>query len=1142
MRSGCADATGTRLHKRAAYYSTLLAIAVVGIGKPSAADDGAIDFDIPAQSLSGALLQFARQARVSIGFTEELTENKMSDGLVGRWQTRAALERLLESTDLTYSMIGDSVVRVVARDPASSTRLAETPPTDASGIADPGEGEAAASPALADDIGVLRTAAIQPTPIEEIVTVGSRIHNARIAGLLPVTIMGSRHIGSIGATSADDLFRSLPSSGNVGFTGIDNYFYGVNDARGDVSSTNLRSLGSGNTLMLLNGRRMVLHPGFQAEGNALVTTVNGNSLSVPAIQRIEVLRDGASSLYGSDAVGGVINTILKDHVEGFEIGVQYGAAEQSQLEDTIIDLQAGWAIGERQRISLFGSYFHRNGLPAEDRRFSRSSDLRPLFENTPFAGDNDLMNTAASSAWGQFKLPGPVRMNGELITTDTGLFHLQPSAFGDCEASLTNQVCIDAGRIDESLRSDNNRYRYVLPDTERRNLFLLFDREISENAEIYSELSWYGARSRHTREPANPLSSHPITIPAHNYWNPFGPLTFADGRPNPNRLPGIDAPPEGMDILINTRVQGSFYRVVDAGPRQVEVENETRRFLLGTRGSAGRWYWDSAFLYADAETEDVTKNRISSTLFQEALTSQYADAYNPFNGGDPATPGHGDATPNPAEVINRFLIDVYRRNESSLGLWDAQLSNASALDLPAGPIGVALGVEVRRERFDEDRDPRLDGTIGFTDSISGATYGSDVMQSSATPDSSGSREVRSAFAELALPLISPDMEIPFARNLHVQMALRHEHFSDVGETLKPRIAMAWQIIPSLTLRASYAEGFRAPNLPQVNAGAVPRIQVVRDWYRCQALVNTGRIESLGACFLEASRAVEVVTSGSDSLVPEESENRSIGLIWQPKAVDNLTLTIDHWNIEQDGIVGLFGAANHVALDHANRIGGGSNPVVVRADLQPEDIDLFANSGLPPAGLLTQIQDSYVNLDGRITRGVDFSALYELNTDRAGDWHFSLEATHLLAARQKIPTPGVPIAELAEPAIPVVGAGDLIERNGRPRWRASGLVGWQSGNWSAGFRADYIGSTLDTSAIQDQTNRFLNVDDWTTADLHVDYRFASDDRIGTRIRIGARNMFDRDPPLADENLGYFAGLHNGLGRYWYLSLSTGLGTP
>ena len=154
--------------------------------------------------------------------------------------------------------------------------------------------------------------------------------------------------------------------------------------------------------------------------------------------------------------------------------------------------------------------------------------------------------------------------------------------------------------------------------------------------------------------------------------------------------------------------------------------------------------------------------------------------------------------------------------------------------------------------------------------------------------------------------------------------------------------------------------------------------------------------------------------------------------------------------------------------------------------------------------------------------------------------FSLEATRLLEARQKIPATGTPIADLAEPAIPVVGAGNLMERDGRPRWRASGTVNWQSGNWSAGFRADYIGSVLDTSAIQDQTDRFLRVDDWTTANLHVDYRFVNNDRGGTRVRVGARNVFDSDPPLADEALGYFAGLHNGLGRYWYVSLTAGLG--
>src|SRR5690606_30604978 len=124
-------------------------------------------------------------------------------------------------------------------------------------------------------------------------------------------------------------------------------------------------------------------------------------------------------------------------------------------------------------------------------------------------------------------------------------------------------------------------------------------------------------------------SSAPVTVPADNYWNPFGPVTFADGRPNPNRLPGLNIPAEGLDLDLD------LYRLIDAGPRLITVENTSYRALAGLRGQWGEWDWETALLYSEAETDDTTHNRVSSTLFQQALMRDTPDAYNPFNGGDP---------------------------------------------------------------------------------------------------------------------------------------------------------------------------------------------------------------------------------------------------------------------------------------------------------------------------------------------------------------------------------------------------------------------------------------------------------------------------------------------------------------------------
>ncbi len=171
--------------------------------------------------------------------------------------------------------------------------------------------------------------------IEKISIVGSNIKINRDTGALPVTTVTEDDILNSGALSGDELLAEIPQVGDVGFNEA-RAGAGVNDARGDVSSINLRGAGSGNTLTLLNGRRLVLHPGTQSENRVPITTVNSNTLPVKGLKRVEVLRDGAGAVYGSDAVAGVVNYVLKDDYEGSEFSIRYGEAEGTSRNDLTI--------------------------------------------------------------------------------------------------------------------------------------------------------------------------------------------------------------------------------------------------------------------------------------------------------------------------------------------------------------------------------------------------------------------------------------------------------------------------------------------------------------------------------------------------------------------------------------------------------------------------------------------------------------------------------------------------------------------------------------------------------------------------------------------------------------------------------------
>ncbi|KAB2853392.1 MAG: TonB-dependent receptor plug domain-containing protein, partial [Sphingopyxis terrae] len=479
---------------------------------------------------------------------------------------------------------------------------------------------------------------------EAIVVTGSQIKGADVAGALPLTLLNEQDIDAIAATSGDDLFRAIPQAGDVAFNESRDAG-GINDARGDVASINLRALGTGNTLVLLNGRRMVLHPGTQSENLVPVQSVNTNTIPVTGVRRVEVLLDGAAAIYGSDAVAGVINTVLKDNFKGLRVTGEYSLTDDSDQREYELSFEAGHTFNDgRTNISLFGSFNHRDPLYARERYNSRSSDLRPLLVGTAFEGDTDFRNTSVDTIWGEFQrltnsyAPSTTtaRIDGVALTT-SGIFHVQPDTNDGCIAPTQYAgTCWDNSSLstvssDENLRYDTNYLRTILGRDNRFNLFGFLNHEFDSGLEFYAEAGWYHSDYRAYRDTETNLSSQRLIIPANGYWNPFGPVG------SPNRIPGLTGVSDaGVPIeLID-------YRPVDAGPTIVNVKNDTTRFLGGLRGKLLGFDFDTAALYSRARTKD-SMHTISMTLFEEALSRTDATAYNPFNGGDPLNPGTLDS-------------------------------------------------------------------------------------------------------------------------------------------------------------------------------------------------------------------------------------------------------------------------------------------------------------------------------------------------------------------------------------------------------------------------------------------------------------------------------------------------------------------
>lgn len=973
--------------------------------------------------------------------------------------------------------------------------------------------------------------------LDSMVVVGSHIRGAATTDALPVVVFGADEIDAAGAVSGDELMRSIPQMGDVLFDSSNNP-QTSNAARGDVNSVNLRSLGVGNTLVLLNGRRLVQHPtsqGTSDTGTVPVQSFNSNSIPVAGLDRMEVLLDGAAAIYGADAVAGVVNTVLQSEFDGLTLGARYGVAEGTGMDELEFNVFTGKSF-DRGNVSLFFNYVDRSALWAEDQDFTYSDDLRPLFSEYPdFAGVTALDGRSSHTPWARLSVGSRpvIQSNGVNITNAAGAFRVQPEEFG-CGIQFGDGLCLASGNHafntnNRDMRYDTRHQTTVRPSVERINTYATGRFELTENVEVFGEAGLYRAVSEAMQPPVVNLNE--IWIPASNYWNPFGPVTFADGTVNPNRLPGLaGVPDEGLPVRMNN------YRYVDVGFQRVRVENYQARLLAGLRGSWRGFEWETAITYSEAEAEDRSPN-INMTALQQQLGLSTPDAYNPFSGGCAETPSWGDCSPSSPAATDAIVFDLLRESRTTLSMADFRMNRGDLFALPAGEVGIAFGLEARRETQRDNRDENLDGTITFTDAVTGETNLSNVAAVSPNPDTRGSRNVGSAYVELAVPLVSPDMQVPLIHNLNVQLAGRYEHYSDFGSVASPKIALAWDLVDGVRLRGSYSEGFRAPNLEQTHATQYARLAGGMDYVRCEAELRAGRLDSMAACGQNTSGA-SLLVAGNPDLEPEESTNTSFGIVLQPLFIPErfgqFTFTADRWRIQQEQIVGLLGAQTALIVDYLDRVDGGANPLVTRADPTQEDIDQFAGTGIDPVGQVLAISDRFINLQPQTAGGLDFAVNWSLRRTRFGNFNVNLNATRLLEFTRD---PGDIInglyaardAGVIAPLTPLPDPSQLIGQNGRPEWRATGSFTWSSNAWRAGLSARYM-SSFEQPGLLGMSGEPWVVDSRVTFNSYGEYRFMD----GTAVRVGVRDLTDEGPSLADN--GYRGSVHSPWGRYWYVSLS------
>jgi iron complex outermembrane recepter protein len=947
---------------------------------------------------------------------------------------------------------------------------------------------------------------VNEEPMQEVTVVGSNIAGGGASEALPVVTVDEEQIESTGATDGDELFRSLPQFGDIPFTNkAVNSGRNSNGPRGDVSSINLRNLGPEYTLLLVNGRRTVQHP---VSGNGGRTSYNSNAIPTFGLERLDLLLDGASAVYGSDAVAGVVDLVTQNNLaNGGGLKLEYGTVHDGHRDDLLLDGYFGKDFADgRGNVSLLYGFSHRSAQLNSDEWFNATDGRLVLPDGTSIPDPNApvVAPNFGNGVWGTFQ-----RYNN-------GVAVGSPYYVG-----LDGNVV--QGTIPSTLRlADTGAEPGVTesPEVKKGNLFATARFDITEDLQLFGELGYYRAKSESW------LSGDHVTLSGTNYVHI---------RPDAYWVP--EALRQGADAirLVN-------YYVADYGLRRNDVDNVQSRALAGLRGATdGGWNWETALLYSSARSTDVQETG-QAAAFVEAVNRTDASAYNPFNGGDPANPRIGDGTPSDASP---FMLPNTREGTSELALWDFKVDRPDAFTWYAGDIGLAAGVEYRYESRVDNRDENIDGTVTYTDWYTSNVSPSNVFTHSTSSDVRGSRNVKSAFLELAVPLVSPEQDIPLIESFDLQLAGRYEEYSDAGDVAKPKLAVAWRVLDSFLLRGSTSGGFRAPGVELANSGTVIRFGGGVDPVRCEALVEKGSFANYNACIVSPTvrATINNATSYGEGVEPETTKQSSYGFVFEPEflpeGAGQFLLSVDTWQVEIENPIGNLGSSNELLYDaYLRTVEGSFNPNVVRAAPTAADIALFAGSGIAPAGVVTNVLTSYENQQPLLAKGVDYNINWRSHETAWGNFSLVLNVSQLKDYTQQKPSQLQTVANaIANGELHIIAQGlaaaNEVGLNGaKPEWRGSATLIWDHADWTVRLRDNYISSVI-SGAYGDGTPFEVGATErWT---LSVRKEFSQGLLEGSAVEVVARNLLDEEPPLGASG-NYLAALHESFGRALYLNIS------
>jgi outer membrane receptor protein involved in Fe transport len=928
----------------------------------------------------------------------------------------------------------------------------------------------ASSTAFAQDTGnsTQDTASTkQAQTLQTVVVTGSHIRRVDLETSNPVVTIDAAAIKATGKLTLGDILQDLPAvtGGNINPQ--------VNNSGGTGgTSVGLRGLGSQRTLLLINGKRIV--------------NQDPNTIPADMIERVEVLTDGASSVYGSDAIGGVVNFILKKDYQGASISANYGESDHNDGASRGATFTFGQS-SDKGSIVAGIDYNKSDAIRASNRKFSQNAVSIYGSASTPIYS---YIGGSTFIAHGRTQVPSTGPLSAlypcNKVVTNTGASGQNPATDYHC---FTNA----------------DKYNYasvnlIQTPQERTSLFVNGTYNLGEHVTAYLDAYHNKTSSGFQLAPALFGTAYGGTISKDSYYNPWG----------------IDYKPKGPDFRA---------RLVSAGNRSANYGTATDQAHAGLKGDftlfGQAWNWDAGMGYGHVSQNLITRGLPNVDKLNKDLGPSHLDAvsgkvvcdsgaagctpFNPFNLFDPNSVAALQAAAVPA-ISNSYRIQKTYTVDVNGGLFD----------LPAGTVQLAAGGSYREEYTNSTVDPLL--------KIDPAT-GNCALGSQCSSPLNGGYNVKEGYAELFVPILQ---DLPFVKSLNVTIGDRYSKYSTFGSTNNTKFAVEYRPITDLLLRGTISDVFRAPTVSNVyGAPSSDAPKLSSD--PCDGTTTPGNPACVGVPTdgsfknLDAAKGQQIkgIASGSKyanfPLGPERGKSFDWGFVYSPAYVPGLSMSVDMWKIYLNDTVSNIGAQTVLNLCYA----GVTKycPLITRFP-----------AGSVNAGQIDNIIEPTGNLGRTDVAGVDMSLRYKLPQFSFGDFTLGLDGTYLSRYDQQT-APGLaanttyhdaghfqPFGSSQAAACPSGGGVCLF-----PRWRGQGFLNWNLGNWDASWRMRYIGrfqngslsKSQDTNPVQGLPGMGIVFKYGATVynDVSIGYNI---EPYNTRVDFGVNNLSDKKPPFLYAN--------------------------